>query len=392
MLRQLFERPVSVSIGALTLVLLGFFSLLRLPVSLLPTLERPRLVVTVRDADLAREELVRRVVEPLERRLLSLPGVLEVHARVEDGACTLRLETEWQTDVDRLRIDAERRLAEVSGSGVDEMTVRVEAGDRQPVLQIAVLGGRSPADQALFADKVLIPELGRLTGAGRLQRSGGASLRPVVRPNAAALAARGLTSADLVERLGEVGRTLPVGRLRDGARVRPLTIREPVHSLAELADRRLGGETGVTLGEVAQVSIEEVPAAGIFRSDGEAGVLVEVHRAPGANAVLLARAARAAVADLVRRAGGGPGAPRLEVVRDASLEVTAALTRLPPRRPSDCCSAPWCCASCSAAGARPSPWRWWCRPRSSPPSAASTCGTCRSTSSRWPAWRWPPAC
>ncbi len=338
MLRQLLERPVSVSIGALTLVILGFFSLLRLPVSLLPTLERPRLVVAVRDADLARDDLVRRVAEPLERRLLSLPGVLEVHTRVEDGACTLSLETEWQTDVDRLRIDAERRLAEVSGSGVDELSVRVEAGDRAPILQIAVLGGRSPADRTVFADKVLIPELGRLAGAGQLRRLGGASLRPVVRPNAADLAARGLTSADLVERLGQVGRTRPVGSVRDGARVRPLVIREPVRSIAELESRRLGSETRVTLGEVAQVSMEEVPDAGTFRRNGEAGVLVEVHRAPGANAVLLARAARQTVGELARRSvslgaalradGRGPGSPRLEIVRDASLEVTAALTRL----------------------------------------------------------------
>ncbi len=330
MLRQILDRPVSVSIAALTLVILGFFSLLRLPVSLLPTLERPRLVVTVRDADLAREELVRRVAEPLERRLLSLPGVLEVHSVVEDGACSLRLETEWQTDVDRLRIDAERRLAEVSGSGVDQLAVRLEAGDRSPVLQIAVFGGRSPADRTVYADKVLIPELGRLAGAGRLHRVGGASLRPVVRPQAAALAARGLTASDLVERLDLVGRARPVGSLRDGARVRPLVVREPVRSAAELAAVRLAGEAGLTIGEVASVAMEEVPDASIFRRGGEPGVLVEVHRAPGANAVLLARATRRKVEELaaLRADGRGPGAPRLEVVRDASLEVTAALTRL----------------------------------------------------------------
>ncbi len=328
MLRRVLERPVSVSIGALTLVVLGFFSLLRLPVSLLPTLERPRLVVAVRDADTAREELVRRVAEPLERRLLSLPGVLEVHTRSEDGMCVLSLETEWQTDVDRLRIDAERRLAEVASSGVDEIAVRVEAGDNSAVLRLAVLGGRSASDRTVFADKVLMPELGRLPGAGQMRRLGGASLRPVVRPNAAALAARGLTSADLVERLGRVGRSRPVGSLRDGARVRPLVVREPVSSIAELAGRRLGGETGITLGEVAAVAMEEVPDASLFRRSGEPAVLVEIYRAPGANAVLLARAARRTLAELSQRAASDPTAPRVEVVHDASLEVTAALMRL----------------------------------------------------------------
>ena len=345
MLRHILSRPTSVAIAALTLVILGFFSLLRLPVSLLPTLERPRLVVSVRDADAAREDLVRRVAQPLERRLMSLPGVLEVHSTVEDGACTLRLETEWQTDIDRLRIDAERRLSAVSAADVDRLEVRVEAGDRAPVLQIAVLGGAmsrshpsgvTPSALTVFADKVVIPELGRVEGAGRLRRLGGASLRPVVRPNAAALAAHGLTAGDLIDRLGRVGRSRPAGRLRDGAAVRPLLIHEPVRSVAELAATRLPGDAnepgrsrpGPFLGELASVAMEEVPDGGIFRRGGEDGVLVEVHRAPGANAVLLARAAREVVAELQTRAGAGPGSPRLEVVRDASEEVTAALGTL----------------------------------------------------------------
>ncbi len=335
MLRAVIERPVSVMIGTLTLVMIGFFSLLKLPVSLLPTLERPRLVVTVRDADRSREDLARNVVEPLERRLLSLPGVLEIHGTIEDGRCRLALDTEWQTDVDRLRIDAERRLAEVTGLGLDELVVRLEAGDREPILQIAVFGGRSAAERTIFADKVLIPELGRLPGAGRLERVGGASRRAVVRPRAAALAARGLTAEDLVTRLREIGRTQPAGSLRDGGQVRPLVLREAATSTAELGARRLpgagedgaGADPGPSLREVADVRLEEVPDASIFRIDSWDGVLVEVHRAPGANAVLLARAARKVVDELDDR-GLASGGPRLEILRDASEEVVDALTNL----------------------------------------------------------------
>ena len=47
-LLQAVERPVSTLIGAVTLVVLGTFSLLRLPVSLLPELERLGLRVPVR--------------------------------------------------------------------------------------------------------------------------------------------------------------------------------------------------------------------------------------------------------------------------------------------------------------------------------------------------------
>ena len=335
MLRGIIDRPVSVAIATLTLVAIGFFSLLRLPVSLLPTLERPRLQVAVQDRDRSREQLVQQVVAPLERRFLSLPGVLDVRSTVDDGAALLRLETEWQTDVDRLRIDAERRLAGTPVEGLDELLVSIDSGDREPILEIAVLGGRSGHDRTLFADKVLIPELGRLDGAGRLVRLGGRSRRPVVRPDAAALAAVGLTAHDLWDRLRRVGSGRPLGLLRDGGRIRPALVREEARSIADLRQVRIptaGGEAagatgppGVALGDLAGVEVEEVSDGSSFRLNGEPGVVVELHRAPGANAVLLAREARRELAALGARTRHGL---RLEVARDASLEVWEALRQL----------------------------------------------------------------
>ena len=325
MLRSLIERPISVAIATLTLVVLGGFSLLRLPVSLLPSLERPRLVVSALANDLARQELVDQVVEPLERRLASLDGVVDVHSLVDDGRCTVALDTEWQTDVDRLRIDVERRLANTAGLGLDQLTVQVEAGDRAPVVELAVWGGASAHGRTTFAENVLLPELGRLQGVGRLRRVGGAYSRPVIRPHAAALAARGLTASDIAQRLRDVGVSRPLGRMKDGGKIRPLVFFESVSSLQELEDLRIGPGTGTPLGDVARVSFEDVPSVGHFRLDGHEGVLVEVHRAPGANAVLLARQVRGLVRELQGRNQGGL---HLRVLRDSSREVVDSLTQL----------------------------------------------------------------
>ncbi|MFL6195374.1 MAG: efflux RND transporter permease subunit, partial [Thermoanaerobaculia bacterium] len=72
MIRHAIERPVSTLIGAATLVVLGTFSLLRLPVSLLPELERPALEIEVGADGRAREEILESLTRPLERRLGAL--------------------------------------------------------------------------------------------------------------------------------------------------------------------------------------------------------------------------------------------------------------------------------------------------------------------------------
>ncbi|MEM8995999.1 MAG: efflux RND transporter permease subunit, partial [Acidobacteriota bacterium] len=315
-------RPVSVSIAALGLVLLGLFSLQRLPVSLLPTLERPSLRIHAVDTERSRSELLTQLVLPLERRLLALDGVLDVGARVDDGDVVFTLDTEWQTEIDRLRIDVERRLTGEAVGGLEALSVEVDAGDAQPILEIAVTGGDA-ARRTAFAEKVLLPELARVPGAGRLVLTGGADRRPVVTPRPADLAAHGLVAADLAQRLESVGRDQPLGRLRSGGTVRPFFLRHEVTSVDALAALAVS-EAGLRLDEVATVQLRVVPRAGVARVNGREAVLIEVHRAPGRNAVRLAREARGVAAELAARS-----APfRLETVGDSSAEVVSSLGQL----------------------------------------------------------------
>ena len=326
MLGLILRRPVSVWIAALGLVVLGAFSFWRLPLSLLPTLERPRLKVIMKDADRSRTELLQQLVVPLERRFQTLDGVVDVLATLNDGEAVVILETEWQTDVDRLRIEAERRLVEVSSSSLDELSVELDAGESSPILQVAVLGGRAH-QRTEAAEKVLVPELGRLPGAGELRLYGTSYRRVVVEPRAADLAVRGLTATDVADALASVGLNQPLGRVREGALLRPLIVRRSVERLDDLVRLPLPADDGaglIRLGDVADVTLQEVPENGSFRYDGREGLLIEVYRAPGANAVQLAREGRRAVLEAAERSG------HLDVrlMADRSVEVVASLRHL----------------------------------------------------------------
>jgi multidrug efflux pump subunit AcrB len=326
MLRWAREHKTSAWVGGIGIALVGVLAFVRLPRSVL--LPRPplQLIVVADGTGRSQWEMLEEVTKPLERRLSSLPGTAAIESRTSDGSSRLVLETDGGVDLDTLRIDAERRLDAVSGLGLN-LSVAV-VGERAPVAEVEVTGGGSAAARTELASKILAPELSRLPGSGRLELLGLRPLRTVVRPQAAALAAHGLTAADLVERLRSVGAVVPAGRARDGAQVRPLVVRETVGSLAELGRIRVAGPRGATpLSDLASLESGEVEDGAWFHADGEDGVLVRVFAAPQEDGAELARRVRERVAALAATtAAAGSRGLRLGLLEPALEQGAGNLT------------------------------------------------------------------
>jgi HAE1 family hydrophobic/amphiphilic exporter-1 len=324
-IEQIVRRPVSVVVATLAVCALGVFSLFKLPLALLPTVERPSLVITAVAPASSRDEMLHDVTEPIERRLPSVAGITSIESETTDGESRILVGSAWQTDADRLRIDVARRIEGAAGIPLDELRVDTAGADVLPVIEVAVTSA-SGATRTRIAQRALLPALARIEGAGRIEIVGATPLRVTVEPIAAALAARGLTAADVDERLHAVGRTTAAGSLREGASVRPLVMTQPVRSLEDVRALLVNG---VPLGEVATVGLREVGDESEFRSatasgHAQSGVLLRVHRAPRANAVALARAVHARIDDLAPRMRN----VHLQVVADRSGEVSRALSEL----------------------------------------------------------------
>lgn len=315
MIDAVLRRPVSVFVATAALCALGLFSLAKLPLSLLPSIERPKLVVVAKAEASSREEMLHGVTRPIERRLSSVPGITSIESETTDGESRIELGSAWQTDPDRLRIDVARRIEGAAEVPVDELLIEVAGTDVSPVIEVAVTGPNGAA-RTRIAERVVLPELARLEGAGKIEVLGATPLRVVVQPRAAALIARGLTALDVEERLRTVGTAIAAGRVREGASVRPIVITQPIRGVEDLQAIHV---RDVPLGEIADVSLREVPDATRYLARGHDAVLLRIHRAPNANAVALARAVRARLADLRVSA---------HVTADRSREVTRALAEL----------------------------------------------------------------
>lgn len=323
-LQGLLARPVAVAIFVITLVVLGFFSLLRLPVALLPALERPRIEITLEARELERRQWLEEMIEPLERRLAPLPGVANISSHIDDGRVRLELEGEWQADPDRLLVEVERVLAAFPAGRLEAALTRAAPPDARPVLRLAILPRPgTPADLlaiTTFVDSVLLPELGHLPGVGELRRRGGVRQEIRIEPRFAELAARSLPVSALADRLRGSGTSTPLGEVRHGGDRHTLRLGRQIESLESLATLSLGD--GLVLADVADLRRIEEPEGSLVFVGPQPAVVVDVFRARGANAVLLAQKTHALLAELEK----GPGQhPALVVLDDTSTEVVGSL-------------------------------------------------------------------
>ena len=99
---SLKNRLLVVSLAALIMVY-GVFTLIKLPVDVLPDLNRPRVTIFLEANGMAPEEIETQVNLPVETQLNGAPGVEVVRSVASPGLGMVFVEFDWNTEVYRAR-------------------------------------------------------------------------------------------------------------------------------------------------------------------------------------------------------------------------------------------------------------------------------------------------
>ena len=85
MLRRLIERPVAVTMTLVAVLIVGMVSVGRLPVSLMPDIDVPRITVQAALPGASAREVDLALVQPLRRELLQLPSLQDIRCEAKTG-------------------------------------------------------------------------------------------------------------------------------------------------------------------------------------------------------------------------------------------------------------------------------------------------------------------
>lgn len=295
MFRLTTSRPVGVTMAFVTLFVFGWVSLQRLPLNLLPDIAYPRVTVRAEYPGAAPEDVEERVTKRLHEALSVLGRLESISSISRAELADVTLEFGWGTPLTYAIQDIRERL--------DRAQLPLEVGTPiilrydptlDPILSVALTGGRDLVELRRLAEDRLAPSLSTIEGVAAVRVRGGLEDEIQVRLIPERLASHNLRPSDVAARLASENVNLASGTVLEGDTEYLVRILNEFVSPTEIGRTILfrDGDSLVRLSQVADVRRTHKDRDVITRVNGQQSVELLVFKEADANVVDLAARVR----------------------------------------------------------------------------------------------------
>lgn len=317
------KRPVATMLLSLAIMLLGGVSFGLLPVSPLPQMDFPVIVVQASLPGASPEVMASTVATPLERSFGAIAGVNTMSSRSSQGSTRVILQFDLDRDINgaarevQAAINASRNLLP---SGMRSMPTYKKVNPSQAPIMVLSLTSDVLEKGQLYdlASTILSQSLSQVQGVGEVQ-IGGSSLPAVrIELEPQALNQYGVALDDVRKTIAEANVRRPKGSVEDGQRLWQIQANDQLEKAKDYESLIIHYADGAALRlkDVAKVSdgVEDRYNSGFFNND--AAVLLVINRQAGANIIETVNEIKAQL-------------PALQAVLPASVKLNLAMDRSP---------------------------------------------------------------
>jgi len=275
----------------LVVVIIGLFSLTRLPIDLMPEITMPTVTVITTYENAGPLEVEELVTRPIESALSALQGIEEITSTSTEGRSVIRVTFPWGTNQDAAINDMRDRLDRILGrlpDDVDRPMIRKFDVSAMPILILGVMGQDKDLTmlQQILEDQVQY-RLERVPGVATVDIRGGRRRQIQVALRAASMEAYGLSTDMVVGALRRENRNIPAGSVVAGNR--DIMVR----TLAEYSDVSDVSGTVITVKDGVPVRISDVAdvrdgfeeVRSLERINGQPGIRLAISKQSGSNTV-----------------------------------------------------------------------------------------------------------
>ena len=322
-------RPVATALLGIAIFLCGILGYLRLPVSSLPQVDFPTILITTQLPGANPDTVASIVTAPLERQFGQIPSMQLMSSVSSFGLSQITLQFDLDRDIDAASQDVQSAINAASSTLPRNLPYppvysKVNPADA-PIVTLALTSDTAPLRTLSdFADTLIMPRLAEINGVGRVAIQGG--VRPAVRiqVDLARLASYKIALDDL--RAAIVGANVAGSKgALDGAHQSYIIAANDQIGAADayrgiVVTTRNGAP--VLLKDVAEVieGLENVRVGGWY--NGKPAVILDVQKQPGANIVQTMERLRIEMPRIQRSI---PANIQFQIVNDRTTTIRASI-------------------------------------------------------------------
>jgi cobalt-zinc-cadmium resistance protein CzcA len=276
MLSTLVERALNLRLAVIGLAALlaglGAWSFLNLPIDAFPDISTTQVKIILKAPGMTPEEVESRVVTPIEMEMLGIPDQAVLRSVAKYAIADITIDFEGSTDIYWARQQVGERLNAVMA----DLPPGVEGGlapistPLSEMFMFTLEGPQTLAEKRRVLDWTIRPALRTVPGVADVNSLGGYAETFEVAPDSAALAAVGLSTADLAAAIEASNRNDGAGRLRSGEEALIVRATGAIRSLDDLAAVVVRAADGavVRVGDVAAVRMGSLTRYGAVSKNG----------------------------------------------------------------------------------------------------------------------------
>ncbi len=324
--RLAIHRPVTMFMLSAVITLLGFISLTRLPVDLMPEFQQPTLNIRTSYAGVGPLEMEELITRPIEQAVGAVPGLTRIESSSSEGNSQVQLNFEWGSDLaesaDEVRTRMDRIRARLP-EDADPPTIQKFDPSQLPVAQIGIEGDYDPVTLREIAQNEIAPRFERIDGVAAVNVNGGLRRQIHVDLSKEKITALNLSVNQVVTALRQENQNTPLGEIYQGDSTYLVRSQGQFRSVEDIRNLVVMTRQNVPvyLRDIADVQDTTEQRRQFMRINGRPGIQVQVQKQSGKNTVTVAELVRAEVERVNREVPG----LRMTVTQDNARFIERAI-------------------------------------------------------------------
>jgi HAE1 family hydrophobic/amphiphilic exporter-1 len=323
------QRPVATCILMLGLFIAGVVAFFHLPISELPNIDFPTIVISANLPGADPETMANAVARPLEKQLSTVSGISSMSSVSSSGSTRITLQFDLSRSIDAAAQDVQSAVSQATRSLPSQMPnppqIRKVNPADSPILYIALTAGNTSLTKLNeYAENYIAPEISTSMGVAGVNVYGAKEYAVRIYLNPFAMANRNLSVTDISNAIKNLNSNEPNGTLESDGYYRVLKVDGQLDNATEFNNAILTSPKNapIKISDIGHAIDSIANDKALTWYNNKDAIVLSVERQPGSNTVSVIANLKKLLPQIIKKL---PAGSELHIVHDRSVFINASI-------------------------------------------------------------------